>query len=157
LAVRASYLRKSEKMADPTEMMLLQQSQQIPENRRAEFMMAYQSQKKDRTVALVLSLFLGTLGIDRFFTGQTGLGVAKLLTLGGCGLWTIIDWFLIMGAVDQYNRGVLQRVLMMFPPASPGGFYGQPPGSGPYGGPPGGYGPPPQGGYGGPSGYGPPR
>lgn len=45
--------------------------------------------------ALLLSLFLGTLGIDRFYLGYTGLGILKLLTIGGCGIWHLIDLILI--------------------------------------------------------------
>ena len=37
----------------------------------------------------------GTLGIDRFYLGYTGLGVLKLITLGGCGVWALIDVVLI--------------------------------------------------------------
>ena len=40
---------------------------------------------------LLLSIFLGSLGIDRFYLGDTGAGIGKLLTLGGCGIWYIID------------------------------------------------------------------
>lgn len=58
---------------------------------------------KDPTITLIISLLGGGLGIDRFYIGDTGLGVAKLLTCGGLGIWSIIDWFLIMGAVREKN------------------------------------------------------
>lgn len=52
------------------------------------------SQKQWMT-ALLLSIFLGTLGVDRFYLGHTGVGIGKLLTLGGCGIWALIDLILI--------------------------------------------------------------
>ena len=51
--------------------------------------------EKEWMPALLISLFLGGLGIDRFYLGYTGLGIAKLLTLGGCGVWALIDFILI--------------------------------------------------------------
>jgi TM2 domain-containing membrane protein YozV len=50
---------------------------------------------KSFATALLLSFFLGGLGIDRFYLGYTGLGVAKLLTLGGLGVWALIDFIMI--------------------------------------------------------------
>lgn len=68
-------------------------------------------QFKDPTITLVISLLGGNLGIDRFYIGDTGMGVGKLLTCGGLGIWAIIDWFLIMGATREKNFQKLQEVL----------------------------------------------
>ena len=46
-------------------------------------------------LALVMSIMFGSLGVDRFMMGHIGLGILKLLTLGGCGIWSIIDIILI--------------------------------------------------------------
>ena len=68
-------------------------------------------QFKDPTIALIISLIGGSLGIDRFFIGDMGLGVAKLITCGGFGIWTIVDWFLIMKAAREKNMQKLQMYL----------------------------------------------
>jgi hypothetical protein len=44
--------------------------------------------------------------------GDTGLGIGKLLTCGGLGIWTIIDWFMIMGATREKNMEKLQQALI---------------------------------------------
>lgn len=68
-------------------------------------------QFKDPTTSLIVSLLGGSLGIDRFLIGDTGLGVGKLLTCGGLGIWAIIDWFMIMGATREKNMALLQQSL----------------------------------------------
>lgn len=67
------------------------------------------AQFKDPTHTLIISLLGGALGIDRFYLGETGLGIAKLLTCGGLHIWTIVDWFLIMGVAREKNMELLQQ------------------------------------------------
>ncbi len=50
---------------------------------------------REWTVALLLSLTLGVLGVDRFYLGQLWLGAAKLFTVGGLGLWYLLDVVLL--------------------------------------------------------------
>ena len=45
---------------------------------------------------LLLCWFLGVLGVHRFYTGHTGIGIVQLLTLGGCGIWALVDLILII-------------------------------------------------------------
>ncbi|MCF6351390.1 MAG: TM2 domain-containing protein [Cyclobacteriaceae bacterium] len=68
-------------------------------------------QFKDPTTSLIVSILGGTLGIDRFMIGDTGLGVGKLLTCGGLGIWAIVDYFLIMGATREKNFTKIQQAL----------------------------------------------
>lgn len=58
---------------------------------------------KDPTTILIISIFLGSLGVDRFMLGDTGMGVLKLLTGGCCGVLTIIDWFSIQDKAREVN------------------------------------------------------
>ena len=66
---------------------------------------------KDPTVILLSSLFLGSLGIDRFMLGDTGMGILKLLTGGCCGILTIIDWFQVQNKAREKNFWNLMSIL----------------------------------------------
>ena len=66
---------------------------------------------KDPTTTVIISVLLGSLGIDRFMIGDTGLGVLKLLTGGCCGILTIIDWFTISGKTKEKNFNKIMTLL----------------------------------------------
>jgi TM2 domain-containing membrane protein YozV len=61
---------------------------------------------KSKVVAGVLQLAVGYFGIGRFYTGDTGIAVAQLLTCGGCGIWALIDGILLLvnGGTDAQGR-----------------------------------------------------
>jgi hypothetical protein len=64
---------------------------------------------KNWVVAVVLAFFLGPLGIDRFYLGYTGIGVAKLLTIGGLGIWALVDFVLIAVRAVPDSEGLPLR------------------------------------------------
>ena len=63
-------------------------------------------EQKSFLVAILLSIFVGTLGVDRFYLGYVGLGILKLVTLGGCGIWAIVDIILIATGNLKDKNGV---------------------------------------------------
>jgi hypothetical protein len=79
---------------------------------------------KSRLVAALLCLLLGSLGVHRFYVGKIGTGVLMILTLGGLGIWTLIDLvFVLVGSfTDKEGRRVFRWV-------EPGAVTGVPPAS----------------------------
>lgn len=68
-----------------------------------KFSLLYTIDFKDPIVILLISIFAGFLGIDRFMLEDTGMGILKLLTGGCCGVLTIIDWVIISNKTKEYN------------------------------------------------------
>ena len=60
-----------------------------------------QAEPKDWTTTLLLCIFLGWLGVHRFYTGHIVIGIVQLLTAGGCGIWVLIDFIMIL--TDSYR------------------------------------------------------
>ena len=75
------------------------------------FLTLQATELKDPTTVLLISIFLGALGIDRFMIGDTGMGILKLLTAGLCGILTLVDWFTISRKVKQLNLSKISMIM----------------------------------------------
>lgn len=64
---------------------------------------------KSWLATLLLSIFLGELGIDRFYLGKIGTGILKLITAGGFGVWWLIDIILIISGSMTDKQGLLVK------------------------------------------------
>ena len=66
--------------------------------------------EKKRSIAALLCLFLGYLGAHRFYTGKTKTALLQLITLGGCGIWMLVDLiFIVCGAFTDKKGDVLSK------------------------------------------------
>ena len=64
-----------------------------------------ETSEKKRLIALLICLFLGGLGIHRFYVGKTGSGIVQLLTMGGLGIWALIDLIMILCGTFKDSEG----------------------------------------------------
>ena len=66
----------------------------------------YGESQKSFIATWLLAYFLGIFGVDRFYLGKVGTGIAKLLTLGGCGIWALVDLILVLAGAqkDKFGR-----------------------------------------------------
>ncbi len=83
-----------------------QMTRDLSDSQKMIFQTQYSSERKDRGTAVILAL----LWYDRFWLGDTALGILKLITLGGCGLWALIDLFTAGSRCDGYNRRKAQEI-----------------------------------------------
>lgn len=104
LAIRL--VKQSHDDAQRSEMLYAQILQSLPQEKQMLFMMQFNSTKKNPSTAVLLSLFLGGLGVHKFYMGQTGLGILYLIFC-----WTYIpaivgfvEALTITGQVGKYNQ-----------------------------------------------------
>lgn len=76
-------------------------------------LLASEMSKKQKSggVAWLLWFFTGGIGGHRFYLGRIGTGVAMLLTLGGLGIWTLVDLFLMSGMIKSTNETIENEIL----------------------------------------------
>ncbi len=67
-----------------------------------------ETSQKDWLATLLLCFFLGGLGVHRFYVGKVGTGIVQLLTLGGCGIWALIDFVFI--AIGSFTDADGKRI-----------------------------------------------
>lgn len=65
--------------------------------------------EKDWIATLLLCFFLGGFGVHRFYVGKVGTGVLQLVTLGACGIWTLIDFIMI--AIGNFTDAEGKRIV----------------------------------------------
>jgi len=99
-------------MAEFSAMEQMQLTEGMSDQQKFMFNAEFGAKRKDRMIMLVISIFLGHFGVDRFMLGDIGLGLLKLFSCGAFGIWTLIDWFLIMGRTDDYNRQQARQIAM---------------------------------------------
>jgi TM2 domain-containing membrane protein YozV len=98
---------------------LLAMQHGLTDQQKLIFMSQYNSEKKDRTTGLILAVLIGKFGVDRFYLNDIGLGILKFITLGGCLIWWVVDWFTVQGRVDEYNRRKAQEILLAVKASAP--------------------------------------
>ena len=74
------------------------------------FMNELATREKNPVYGYGFNAWLGWLGVDRFYVGDVVAGILKLITLGGCGIWVLIDYFLIAGRCRTKNMVIARQI-----------------------------------------------
>lgn len=103
------YLTTNAKYFEPSAIPIIRQKLENIDD--TTFLSVQSCDLKSPNVILLVSIFLGSLGIDRFMIGDIGMGVLKLLTCGLCGILTLIDWFTISKKTKQKNFSIISMII----------------------------------------------
>ena len=94
-------------MAELSAFEISELTKSLTDSQRLIFNQQYSSDKKDRGTAVILALFQ----YDRIWLGDISTGIIKILTLGGCGIWALVDLFSASSRADDYNRNKAREIL----------------------------------------------
>lgn len=97
----SNFVMNNSKMFKPEDFAMIRDL--LPELSDYELQILSGTYFRDPTMMLVLSILVGELGVDRFLLGDTGLGVLKLITAGGLGIWWLVDIFTVDRRTKEYN------------------------------------------------------
>ena len=92
-------------------MLNMQRKSQLEGKELAIFTSEFESKKKDSLIMYLLWLFTGGLGGHRYYLGDIGMGIAMTLTLGGFGIWSLIDVFFIGSRLRKKNEELETDIL----------------------------------------------
>ena len=100
----------------PDELMLLQSlTKDMAENQQQQFYAILKGKRKEKRDMLILTVlgFFGVAGIQRFVVGETGMGILYLLTVGFCGIGTIVDLVNLDRMVSKFNQQQAMETMNM--------------------------------------------
>lgn len=106
-----AFLSENQKKFNPQDILRLKK--EFDGMSDAELLALTNTEFKDPTLSLVLSVLVGGLGVDRFYIGDIGAGVGKLLTGGGLGVWWLVDLFIIQKKTKKNNSEDLDETMML--------------------------------------------
>ena len=106
IAAAVYLIKKANDQAKQAEMDINMMLQNVPQDKQMMFMMQYNNVKKNNTTAVLLALFLGGLGIHKFYLGETGMGILYLLFCwsGIPSIVAFFEAFVISAKVGKYNK-----------------------------------------------------
>ena len=105
------YLAQYAKMLPSNKLPMLKQA--LLSMDESKFFYAQSVDFADPTTTLIISILLGSLGVDRFMLGDVGMGILKLLTCGGCYIWWIVDMINAQDRTKEYNFQKLREALAL--------------------------------------------
>ena len=103
------YIMTNQKYLPADKIVFIKQKMQEVDDEKFSLISALEY--KDPMTILLVSIFVGSLGIDRFMLGDTGMGILKLLTMGLCGVLTIVDWCTVQKKAKDVNFQNLMMIL----------------------------------------------